>query len=136
MRCVARVGLSAILALLVGQYFGLRAQQVQGSFTGTVRDQSGALIPGVTVTAIEVDTGFTRSSVTQDDGSYTIFLLPPGQYRLAAKKAGFEKTIQGPINLLVDAHPRVDFQIKVGARRRPLSRCSQPCRCWTRRPPR
>ena len=47
MRCLARAGLSVILGLLVGQYFGLRAQQVQGSFTGTVRDQSGALIPGV-----------------------------------------------------------------------------------------
>ena len=51
MRRVAQGGLCAILALLVGQYVGLRAQQVQGSFTGTVRDQSGALIPGVTVTA-------------------------------------------------------------------------------------
>jgi hypothetical protein len=67
------------------------------------------------VTALEVDTGLTRSSLTQEDGSYTIPLLPPGQYRLAAAKAGFEKTIQGPINLLVDAHPRVDFQMKVGA---------------------
>ncbi|MGA2876975.1 MAG: carboxypeptidase-like regulatory domain-containing protein, partial [Nitrososphaerales archaeon] len=85
-----------ILGVLVGQYFGLRAQQVQGSFSGTVRDQSGALIPGVTVTALEVDTGLTRSSVTPEDGSYTIPLLPPGQYRLAAAKAGFEKTIQGP----------------------------------------
>ena len=115
MRRVAQWGLCAILALLVGQYVGLRAQQVQGSFTGTVRDQSGALIPGVAVTAKEIDTGLARSSVTQEDGSYTIPLLPPGQYRLSAEKAGFEKTIQGPIHLLVDAHPRVDFQMKVGA---------------------
>ena len=115
MRRVAQGGLCAILALLVGQYVGLRAQQVQGSFTGTVRDQSGALIPGVAVTAKEIDTGLARSSVTQEDGSYTIPLLPPGQYRLSAEKAGFEKTIQGPIRLLVDAHPRVDFQMKVGA---------------------
>ena len=115
MRRVAQGGLCTILALLVGQYVGLRAQQVQGNFTGTVRDQSGALIPGVAVTAKEIDTGLARSSVTQEDGSYTIPLLPPGQYRLSAEKAGFEKTIQGPINLLVDAHPRVDFQMKVGA---------------------
>src|ERR1019366_8428609 len=99
----------------VGQYVGLRAQQVQGNFTGTVRDQLGALIPGVAVTAKEIDTGLARSSVTQEDGSYTIPLLPPGQYRLSAEKAGFEKTIQGPIYLLVDAHPRIDFQMKVGA---------------------
>jgi outer membrane receptor protein involved in Fe transport len=115
MRYVAGVGFAAVLALFVGQYLGLRAQQVQGSFTGTVRDQSGAFIPGVTVTAIEFDTGLARSSVIQEDGSYTILLLPPGQYRLAAEKAGFEKTVQGPINLLVDAHSRVDFQMKVDA---------------------
>ena len=112
---VAQGGLCAILALLVGQYVGLRAQQVQGTFIGTVRDQSGALIPGVKVTAMEFDTGLSRSSITQEDGTYTIPLLPPGQYRLAAEKAGFEKTIQWPINLLVDAHPRVDFQMRVGA---------------------
>jgi hypothetical protein len=112
---VAQGFFCAILALLVGQYVGLRAQQVQGGFTGTVTDPSGALIPGVAVTAMKVDAGLTRSSITQEDGSYTIPLLPPGPYRLAAEKAGFEKTLQGPINLLVDAHPRVDFQMKVGA---------------------
>ncbi|HTS56878.1 MAG TPA: carboxypeptidase-like regulatory domain-containing protein, partial [Terriglobales bacterium] len=98
MRRVVQGGLCAILALSVGQNVDLRAQQVQGSFTGTVRDQSGALIPGVTVTAVDSDTGMTRSSLTQGDGSYTIPLLPPGQYRLAAEKAGFEKTIKGPLN--------------------------------------
>ena len=115
MRCIARVGLNVILALGVGQYLGLRAQQAQGSFTGTVRDQSGALIPGVRVTALEVQTGGSRSTVSSEDGSYAIPLLPPGQYRLTAEKTGFEKTIQGPINLLVDAHPRVDFKMNVGA---------------------
>ena len=75
MRRVARMGLRAILALAVGQCLGLRAQQIQGSFTGTVRDQSGALLPGVRVTALEVQTGSSRSSVSSEDGSYTIPLL-------------------------------------------------------------
>jgi hypothetical protein len=107
--------LNVILALGVGQYLGLRAQQVQGSFTGTVRDQSGALIPGVRVTAFEVQTGGGRSTVSSEDGSYAIPLLLPGLYRLTAEKTGFERTIRGPINLLVDAHPRVDFKMNVGA---------------------
>ena len=115
MRCAARVGLSAILALAVGHYLGSRAQQVQGSFTGTVRDQSGALVPGVRVTALEVQTGGSRSAVSSADGSYTIPLLLPGLYRLTAEKTGFERTVRGPINLLVDAHPRVDFKMNVGA---------------------
>jgi outer membrane receptor protein involved in Fe transport len=109
------VGLSFILALAVGQYLGLRAQQVQGSFTGTVRDQSGAIIPGVSVTALQVDTGASRSTLTSEDGSYMIPLLLPRRYRLTAEKKGFDTTIQGPINLLVDAHSRVDFKMNVGA---------------------
>jgi hypothetical protein len=115
MRLMLRVFLGALVALCVGQSLGLRAQQVQGSFTGTVTDQSGALIPGVKVTAEEVNTGATRSTTTLPDGSYIIPLLQPGQYRLSAEKAGFEKAIQGPIDLLVDANPLVDFQMKVGS---------------------
>jgi len=73
------------------------------------------VVPGVTVTATEIDTGNTQSSVTQGDGSYTIPLLPPGRYQLSAEKAGFEKTTQGIIVLTVDAHLKIDFQLKVGS---------------------
>ena len=62
-----------------------------------------------------MQTGGGRSTVSSEDGSYTIPLLPPGLYRLTAEKTGFERTIQGPINLLVDAHPEVDFKMNVGA---------------------
>jgi len=115
MQRAVRASLSALLMILVGWGVSSRAQQVQGSITGAVTDQSGALVPGVTVTAAEVDTGLTRTAVTAEDGSYTIPLLPPGHYRLMAEKEGFERLVQGPINLFVDAHPRVDFQIKVGS---------------------
>jgi hypothetical protein len=115
MRIILRVSLSALLALCVIQSLGLRAQQFRGSITGTVTDPSGGVIPGVTVTATEIDTGSAQTSVTQGDGSYTIPLLPPGRYQLSAEKAGFEKTIQGIIDLTVDAHPKIDFQLKVGS---------------------
>jgi hypothetical protein len=110
-------GTHLILTLVVLLFSGTyaRGQQVQASITGTVTDQSGAVVPAVTVTAAEVDKGLIRTAVTADDGSYLIPLLPPGHYRLSAEKAGFETVVQGPLNLLVDAHPRVDFQIKVGA---------------------
>lgn len=113
MRRIGRV-LMIIMGLSTAQYWGLRAQQIEGSFTGTVRDQSGSLVPGVTVTAAEVDTGASRSAVTLGDGSYTIPLLEPGQYRLTVEKPGFERIVKGPLGLLVDAHPRVDFQLSVG----------------------
>ncbi len=91
------------------------AQTFQGSLTGTVTDPTGAVIPGVTVTAVEQDRGFRRRSVTLDDGTYKIALLPPGRYALTAEKEGFEKTSQGPIKLTVNQHQLVDFQLKVGS---------------------
>ena len=91
------------------------AQQVQGSFTGQVTDSSGAVIGGAQVTALERDTGFTRSAATLADGSYIIPLLPPGHYRLEVQAAGFEKTMTGTVQLLVNAHLKIDFQLKVGA---------------------
>ncbi len=106
---------NVILVLYLVCGAGLRAQQSRGSFTGTVSDTSGGVIPGVVVTATEVDTGISQNSVTQEDGSYTIPLLPPGRYQLSAQKAGFEKTTQGIIVLAVDAHPRIDFQLQVGS---------------------
>ena len=110
-----RVSLNAMLVLLFACSVCLRAQQFRGSFTGTVTDPSGGVVPGVTVTATEIDTGTTQTSVTQGDGSYTIPLLPPGRYQLSDEKAGFEKTTQGIIALTVDAHLKIDFQLKVGS---------------------
>jgi len=115
MRRDIRTSLSALLALFFVCSLGLRAQQSRGSFTGTVTDTSGGVIPGAKVTATEVDTGISQSSLTQEDGSYTIPLLPPGRYQLSAEKAGFEKTSQGIITLAVDAHPKIDLELKVGS---------------------
>jgi len=101
--------------LLAGWCSVARAQQVQGSFTGQVTDSSGAVIGGAQVTAVEQDTGFTRGATTVADGSYLIPLLPPGHYRLEVQAAGFEKTRTGTVQLLVNAHLKIDFQMKVGA---------------------
>ena len=115
MRRAMRGFSSASLVLYLVCTAGLRAQQFRGSFTGTVTDTSGGVIPGARVTATEIDTGMSQTSVTQEDGSYTIPLLPPGRYQLSAEKAGFEKTTQGTIVLAVDAHPKIDFQLNVGS---------------------
>ena len=50
----------------------------RGEIIGTVRDQSGAVMPGVTVTMQEIDTGFERSAVTNHAGQYNGVLLPVG----------------------------------------------------------
>jgi hypothetical protein len=115
MRREVQAGLACSLVLLAGCTLSVWAQQFQGSFTGTVTDTSGAVVPGATITAIEVDKGFSRTVLTLDDGSFEIPLLPPGRYRLTAEKSGFEKTTQGPLELTVNAHLKMDFQLKVGS---------------------
>ena len=115
MRASRNVLLSFLPILLVGGSVSAWAQQVQGSFTGTVTDPSGGAIPDVVITAAQEGTGFSRSGTSLSDGSYEIPLLPPGSYKLTAEKAGFEKSVQGPIELLVDQHLKVDIPMKVGS---------------------
>ncbi len=115
MRRAFRAWLACSLALLAGWSISAQAQTFQGSFSGTVTDATGAVIPGATVSAVELGKGFSRSAVTLDDGTYEIALLPPGHYRLTAAKEGFEKTTQGSLDLTVNQHQKVDFLMKVGA---------------------
>lgn len=106
--------LRGLVLLLAGATIPAWGQTFQGSFTGTVTDASGAVIPGASITAEELGKGFTLTVITQDDGNYVMALLPPGRYRLTAERVGFEKTTQGPVNLSVNAHLQVDFHLKVG----------------------
>src|SRR5829696_4178800 len=75
--------------------------------TGTVRDQSGGVLPGVDVTVTQTDTGFTRSVVTDENGSYTLPNLPIGPYRLQAMLSGFRTYQQTGIVLQVGSSPVV-----------------------------
>jgi hypothetical protein len=67
------------------------------------------------MSAVEQGKGFKRSTMTLGDGTYAIALLPPGHYKLIVEKANFEKVARGPIELTVNQHLKVDFQMKVGA---------------------
>jgi hypothetical protein len=65
--------------------------QATAQMNGTVRDESGAVLPGVTVTVTQTDTGFTRSVVTEGDGGYVIPSLPTGPYKLEGLLAGVQE---------------------------------------------
>jgi hypothetical protein len=113
-RLPIRRQLLVLVLLLGGVCLAARAQTFQGSFSGTITDPSGAVIPGAVVTVLEQGKGFTRSVSTGSDGSFEVPLLPPGRYRLTVQKDGFEKTVRGPILLTVNQHLRVDCMLKVG----------------------
>jgi outer membrane receptor protein involved in Fe transport len=77
------------------------AQSATGTIEGTIVDPSGAVVPGVTVTVTEVDTGVQRVAVSDDNGSFSAPLLPVGVYNLTAELAGFGTQKQAEIKVTI-----------------------------------
>jgi hypothetical protein len=112
-RLVGRV--AAALACLLLTSSALHAQAVStASIAGTVRDASGGVLPGVTVTASQTDTGLVRTSVTDDSGAYLLTALPVGPYRLEFSLQGFRTYAQTGIVLQVNTNPTVNASLEVG----------------------
>src|SRR6185369_8985482 len=89
--------------------------QATATISGTVRDQSGAVLPGVTITATQQETGLVRSTVSNDSGSYVLPNLPLGPYRVEAMLQGFATFAQTGIILQVNANPVVNPVMGVSA---------------------
>ncbi len=92
-----------------------KAQTVDTAIVGTVTDNSGALVPGATVTATSVATGIAKSVVTAANGEYTINYIAPGSYNIAVTAKGFSTTQQKGIEVQLSQSARLNFQLKVGA---------------------
>lgn len=82
--------------------------------SGTVRDESGALVPGAEVKVTQTDTGYSRTVVTDDTGAYAIPNLPVGPYRLEVSMPGFSTYVQTGIVLQVRSNPSIHVTLKVG----------------------
>src|SRR5580698_132118 len=93
--------------------FSLRAD-VTGSILGVVRDASGAVLPGVAVTATNLETNQTQSGRTDTAGEYRILALPIGNYKVEASSTGFQKFVTTGIELTVNEQRRVDINLQVG----------------------
>jgi Carboxypeptidase regulatory-like domain len=89
--------------------------QATAQMSGTVRDASGAVLPGVTVTVTQTDTGVTRTAVTDATGSYVLPNLPTGPYKLEVSLAGFRTYEQTGIVLQVGAAPVINAELAVGS---------------------
>ena len=90
------------------------AQEVTASITGTVTDQSGAAVPGATVTAKSVERGLVYTSVTNDSGLYRVAQLPVGTYEVKVEKPGFASATIPPFVLTLNQIARIDIGMKVG----------------------
>ena len=90
------------------------AQLTTGSINGTITDDSGAALPGVTVTAKNVATGVARTAVTESDGSYAIPLLQPGTYDVTAELDGFAPAAARAIAVNLGVNVDVRLKLRVG----------------------
>src|SRR5437773_686452 len=79
--------------------------QATAQISGAVRDQSGAVLPGVEITVTQTETGVARTTVTNETGSYALPNLPIGPYRLEAALPGFRSFVQSGIELQVNSNP-------------------------------
>jgi len=88
--------------------------QATAQMSGTVRDSSGAVLPGVEVMATQTDTGIIRSTVTNEAGSFILPNLAVGPYRLEAGLPGFRSFVQTGIVLQINGSPVINVVLEIG----------------------
>ena len=91
--------------------------QTTGTATlvGTLTDNTGAVVPGATVTIVNTETQFVSNSQTTSEGGYYVPNLIPGTYRLTIEAQGFKRYVREGIILRTSETPRLDVQLEVGA---------------------
>jgi hypothetical protein len=90
------------------------AQVTTGTILGVVQDSSGAVIPGVSVTVKNLNTGIARTATTDEGGRYTIPDLTIGSYEVEGQLAGFQTEVRSGITLTVGREAVVNLALKVG----------------------
>src|SRR5687768_15443124 len=108
-----RLALAAAVLLFAAHAWSGQAGST-AQISGTVRDQSAAVLPGADVTVTQTDTGATRSVVTDADGNYALPNLPVGPYRLQVTLSGFRTYQQTGIVLQVNANPTINVTLPLG----------------------
>ena len=107
--------ISALVVLVFVVTCSSAHAQSTAELAGRVTDESGAVLPGVTVTATQTATGFMRTVVTDGNGAYVMPNLPTGPYRLDITLEGFRSFVQTGIVLQVGATPTINAQLQVGS---------------------
>lgn len=107
---------SGLGLLLAATFSGLLYGQTgNASLGGIVMDTTKALIPGVSITAKDVNTGVVTTTITNDAGSYNFPTLLPGSYEVTADLAGFKKTSATDVRLGLSSQGRLNFTLEIGS---------------------
>lgn len=90
------------------------AQTNTSAISGTITDESGSVVPNVSVTVTEDGTGLVRTVKNSDSGEYTVAQLPPGRYTVKVEATGFQSAVTNGLNLDIAQRARVDFTLHLG----------------------
>src|SRR2546426_2844039 len=114
---IRRFQIYLFLAILAVCSFipALDAQRVGAAIQGTVRDSTGAIIPGAMITAINTDTNLRRTATSNEAGLFSIPNLPPGKYRVQVSVPGFQTRVVENIELVVGQEFVLNAALQVGA---------------------
>ncbi len=103
------------LALLVAPSLFAQSQATTGVIQGFAQDESGAPLPGVTVTMTNNETGFTKSVASEASGRFFSPLMPLGNYTVTAALEGFATLVQEDLNLRLGGNLNVSFEMQLSA---------------------
>jgi hypothetical protein len=122
----ARARYLATLVLILGLSAIALGQQITGTIVGTVKDPQGAVVSTASVTATNLDTGYSRSTKANGYGEYRIDLLPVGRYTVEAKAPSFQHFVQQNLTLDVDQTLTVEITLTVGAQTQTITVTEAP----------
>src|SRR5713226_8014358 len=106
--------LALVLAFIVSSSVNVQAQVAGGAISGTVSDTSGRVIAGAQVSITKVDTGVSRTTGTNEDGTYSAPNLLPGNYELTLSAAGFKTEVRRGVAVTVGSAAVLDLTLQVG----------------------
>src|ERR1041384_8559008 len=92
----------------------LSLAQTQSQLTGTITDNTGAVVVGASVIGHNTDTGGQYKGASNENGVYLLPFLPPGRYELTCELAGFKKFVRSGLVLETGLAATVDVQLQVG----------------------
>src|SRR5437667_3822537 len=114
LQVVGRLATALVVLVALGTCLSV-AQTSTATILGTVKDTSGALVPGVSITVKHTESGLMRTVVSGERGAYTVPLLPVGAYEITTTMPGFKQLVRSGINLVVGQEAVVDLTLEVGA---------------------
>ena len=103
------------LGLVLGVALTARAQITSGTISGTVKDSTGAVVPGAKVVVLNEETGISRTATSDGAGRYVAPSLGLGRYRVTASLEGFQTQVRSGIEITLSREAVVNFDLPVGA---------------------